>query len=370
MDIKFLIIGALLLFSCGTPRHDEQHGAQKYQLSDFYGDHPTLEAQVTQVMDGLSAKARIGQMLIVAGGKAGKPTGSVVKIISEYGVGGVLLLGGEKNQLTSLTLMFDSIAKANKHLPLVFCSDAEPSLFNRRIAGTQPVPKTVAIQTTDRCDSVAAVISNELRDMHISYNFAPVLDMSPNNEAITNRTFGSDSTTVVSLAEVFVTRSQQKEVATSVKHFPGHGLVSGDTHRNLVTIDGPMQEVNHYKPLIDLGVISIMVGHIAVINNEKYNTHGLPSSCSEVIVKGLLKKELGFSGLVVTDAMNMGAVQKIDSASFKAVNAGCDIILMEPNEGEFLQQIYAKYQAVPAFRDQINQSVRKIIRLKICLGLL
>ena len=158
--------------------------------------------------------------------------------------------------------------------------------------------------------------------MGIMHNYTPVVDMSADNEAITNRTFGSDPVQVVSLASAFIHTSQSLGVAATAKHFPGHGLVSGDTHNQLVTIDGEMKEIANYIPLIQQGVLSIMVGHIAIINNEKYQTDGLPSSCSRVIVTGLLKNEMGFNGIVITDAMNMGAVQKIENASLKSVEEG------------------------------------------------
>jgi beta-N-acetylhexosaminidase len=131
-----------------------------------------------------------------------------------------------------------------------------------------------------------------------------------------------------------------------------------------------MEEVPNYQPLIESGVISIMVGHIAVINNEVYNTDGLPSSCSRAIVTELLKKKMGFKGIVITDAMNMGALKQIENASLKAVEAGCDMILMEPAEAKLLEAIYSKYQDEEDFKNQVDDSVRKIIRLKICLNLM
>jgi beta-N-acetylhexosaminidase len=107
-----------------------------------------------------------------------------------------------------------------------------------------------------------------------------------------------------------------------------------------------------------------------VINNEKYQTGGLPASCSRVIVTDLLKNELNFKGIVVTDAMNMGALAQIEKASLKAVQAGCDMILMEPKELQLLDDIYELYQIDEGFKLQVDSSVRKILRLKVCLNLL
>ena len=368
----WILAGILFVFiGCSSgEKQKEQQRTIVFSLEDFYSTNLALDDVVDSVFQQLDEKVRISQMIVVAAGTTGKPTRTVEKLIKNQLVGGVLMLSGEKKQLTSLAHRFDSLGLQHMNIPLIFSSDAEPSLFNRKIKGTLPVPKTVTLKTPEKCDSVARIISHELVSMKIRHNFAPVLDMSPNNEAITNRTFGNDSTSVVQLSSVFINASQKLGVAATAKHFPGHGLVSGDTHNQLVTIDGEMKEVENYLPLIDRGVISIMVGHIAVINNNRYSTSGLPSSCSKVIVTDLLKDELGFKGIVVTDAMNMGALRKIENASFKAVEAGCDMILMEPNEAKLHGLILNKYQVDENFRKQIDRSVRKILRLKACLYLL
>ena len=359
----------LALFSCSSdPQKNEVKGI-KFSLDDFYSSNAKLDSAVEQVFLALDGKERAGQMIITSAGTTGKPTRTVENLISKKAIGGVLLLSGEKKSLAELGKRFDSLAKVTGCLPLIFSSDAEPSLINRKIKGTQKVPNTIDLVTKSMCDSVAEIISGELLSMRIKHNFAPVLDMSPDNEAITNRTFGSKSSSVIELAGAFVETTQQKGIAATVKHFPGHGLVSGDTHSKLVVIDGEMREVNNYANFIKGGVISIMVGHIAVRNNELYNTDGLPASCSRVIVTDLLKNQMNFKGIVITDAMNMGALKSIDNASLKAVEAGCDLILMEPGELKLLDQIYSKYQSDDKFRKQIDKSVRKIIRLKLCLDL-
>jgi beta-N-acetylhexosaminidase len=129
-------------------------------------------------------------------------------------------------------------------------------------------------------------------------------------------------------------------------------------------------EVNNYKPVIQTGVLSIMVGHIAVKNNPKYGTFGMPATCSKKIVTDLLKNELGFKGLVVTDAMNMGGVRDIPNSGVKAIEAGCDILLMPVDEEKEISAIQDRLQIDNAFRLRVEDAVKKIIRVKICLGLL
>ena len=213
------------------------------------------------------------------------------------------------------------------------------------------------------------LICKDLRQIGITYNYAPVVDMSP-NKVVSNRSFGNNPDTAQAWAKIFIDETQRNGIVATAKHFPGHGYVTGDTHERLVTIDGKMREVNNYIPLINSGVLSIMVAHISVKNNTKYNTSGLPASCSKVIVTDLLKEQLNFKGIVITDAMNMGGVSNIKNCELKAVKAGCDLILMPVNEERAVLDIVRHMAGNPVFQQQVYASVKKIIRLKFCLGLL
>jgi beta-N-acetylhexosaminidase len=175
---------------------------------------------------------------------------------------------------------------------------------------------------------------------------------------------------VINFSNAFINTTQQNNIIATAKHFPGHGYVVGDSHEKLLKIDGKMREVPNYIPVIENGVLSIMVAHIAVANNEKYNTSGLPSTCSRAIVTDLLKKELNFKGLVITDAMNMGGVVAVPHSGLKAIQAGCDQILMPVKEEEDANDILEAMLADEDFKNQVYASVKKIIRLKICLGLI
>jgi beta-N-acetylhexosaminidase len=131
-----------------------------------------------------------------------------------------------------------------------------------------------------------------------------------------------------------------------------------------------MKEVCNYPTLIANGVLSIMVGHLAVQNNAKYNTDGLPSTCSEKIVTNLLKDSLGFKGLIVTDAMNMGGVTNVPNAVYMAVNAGCDIILMPLDAKKAHEELLSAYRTNTAFKKKLDESAKKVIRMKLAMDLL
>jgi len=231
------------------------------------------------------------------------------------------------------------------------------------------VKKASEINSIEEVHKTAEIISKELKEIGINYNFSPVVDMS-RNSTVGYRGFGKDPANIIPWSAAFIETSQKMDIIATAKHFPGHGLVSGDTHKALQVIDGDLQEVPTYPTLIKDGVLSIMVGHLAVMNNPIYNTDGLPSTISDKIVTNLLKDSLKFKGLIVTDAMNMGGVTNFKSAELRSIEAGCDITLMPQNTARTFSEIYTKFQADEVFNKRVEESSKKVIRMKICLGLI
>ena len=146
--------------------------------------------------------------------------------------------------------------------------------------------------------------------------------------------------------------------------------MTGDTHKSLQMIDGELKEIGNYPELIKNGVLSIMVAHIGVTNNPTYDTKGMPATTSETIVTTLLRGEFGFKGLIVTDAMNMGGVASIPNCEEKAIAAGCDIVLMPVDAKKAHADILKKYRSDAAFKKKVDAASKRVIRMKIALGLL
>ncbi|MEX2596312.1 MAG: glycoside hydrolase family 3 N-terminal domain-containing protein [Salibacteraceae bacterium] len=337
-----------------------------FSLQDFYSEDEALNEQVNIVYDNLNESERIAQMIISSLGRLGKPYAEVKPLIERHKVGGIIFLSGDPEEFKRQIF---SINEASLGFPLLMSMDAEPSLFNRRMPGTPDIPPTNELRSEQDIFNAVSIINASLKDIGFQHNYAPVVDVSPNNEAIGNRSMGSDSASIVPLASTFIKATQKDQIVATAKHFPGHGRVAGDTHKKLVYIDGELTEVGIYEPLIEAGVLSIMVGHIAVENNAKYTTAGLPSTLSPIIVNQLLRNEMKFDGIIVTDAMNMGAVSEIENATLLAAKAGCDLILMPPDEAGTLTSILDETKQNPAFKSQVEQSVKRIIRLKLCLGM-
>lgn len=338
-----------------------------YQLSDYLLENKQLDKEVDKIFNSLDDTAIVAQLIMPAIGRLGQTEATIKKHIESRIIGGVLMLNGTKKEFTDWITLFNQMNDSIGQLPFLYSADAEPSLVNRKIIGSRPVKKANELKNIDEVRACADTISKELNEIGINYNFSPVVDMSP-NKTVGFRSFGAIPSNIIPWSNAFIQQTQQHEIIATAKHFPGHGLVSGDTHKSLQVIDGELKEIGNYPQLIQDGVLSIMVAHIAVKNNPKYNTNGLPSTTSSVIVSDLLRNELGFKGLIVTDAMNMGGVTAIPDCGLKAVEAGCDIVLMPVDAQKAHAEILKRYRTDSVFKTKVDASAKRIIRMKICVG--
>ena len=340
-----------------------------FKLTDYLSENKSLDKEVERAFLMMDDTAIVAQLLMPAVGRLGLSKDTILSQINKRLIGGVLMLNGTKEEFTSWIKSFEKENKVIGNLPFLYSADAEPSLVNRKIIGSKPVKKANELLTIEEVMNVTDIISGDLNDIGINYNFSPVVDMSP-NKTVGFRSFGAIPENIIPWSNAFIQHTQQHNILATAKHFPGHGLVSGDTHKELQTIDGEMLEIKNYPSLIASGVLSIMIAHIAVMNNKRYNTEGLPSTLSEKIVTQLLRDSLGFKGLIVTDAMNMGGVISVPMSASKAVKAGCDIILMPVDVVKTHSELLTLYRTDPAFKKRVDESAKRIIRMKIALGLL
>ncbi len=376
----FFACTALILQACGqnnagnSPKVDKPKPEKteipkpsiSYKLSDFLSENEQLDKDVEALFSSLDDTATVAQLIMPAAGINGFDPLLVKKYIKNRQIGGVLLLKGTQAQFTSWIKDFKKLNEQNGDPKFLFSSDAEPTLFNMKIKGTPIVKKASDITSIAEVVKCADTIAFTLNKIGINYNFAPVVDLSQ-NATVGYRGFGKNPTNNVPWSLAFIQVMQKNGIIATAKHFPGHGLVSGDTHKSLQTIDGELKEVPTYPGLIKDSVLSVMIGHLAVMNNPKYNTDGLPATCSKVIVTDLLRNELGFKGLVVTDAMNMGGVTAVANSATKAVEAGCDIILMPLDAGKTHSELLAKYRKDPAFKKIVDAAAKRILRMKLCV---
>lgn len=341
----------------------------RFSIQDYLQENPVLNQLVEKSFNQMDDTARIAQLIMPAAGRLGEPNEKIERYIQKRLIGGILLLNGSMEGFTKMVNSLNDLNFKYQGIPLFYSADAEPSLINRKIEGSTLYKKASEIKTIEEVQKSALIIAEDLKKIGINFNFAPVVDMPP-NKTVGYRSIGIHEDSIVSWAKTFIQVTQEQQIIATAKHFPGHGFVYGDTHQKLVYIDGEMKEVKSYPPLIENGVLSVMVAHLAVKNNQTYDTKDNPASISRNIVTDLLRNQLGFKGLIVTDAMNMGGVSGISNASVKAVQAGCDLILMPLDVEKTHQEILEKYSSDAEFREEVDLSVKRILRMKHCLNLL
>ena len=375
--LTFLFFSLIVLSNCAQENKpktidvkQEPIHKSNFTLSDYLSENDSLDDYVDSIFQTLNETEIVAQLIMPAVGRLGQSKATIDKLSKDHLIGGVLMLNGTKKQFSDWIVDFESDNITHNNLPYLYSADAEPSLVNRKIIGSAPVKKANEIDSISEVSSVANTISKDLNDIGINYNFSPVVDMSP-NKTVGYRSFGKNPDNIIPWSDAFISSTQKNNIIATAKHFPGHGLVSGDTHKSLQVIDGKLREIKNYPPLIKNGVLSIMVAHIAIKNNTMYSTNGLPSTCSKKIVTDLLRDSLGFKGIIVTDAMNMGGVVNVPGNSVKAIEAGCDILLMPVDARKAHQEIWTEYKnGSEYFKNSVRESAKRIIRMKICLGLI
>lgn len=265
--------------------------------------------------------------------------------------------------------------QARSEIPLIFTADFEYGLPMRLSEGNE-FPHAWAIgETNDKSNAftIGQAIAKESKDLGVDWVFAPVVDVNdnPENPIINIRAFSDDPEKVSAFGVEFIKGMQSEKVLATAKHFPGHGSTSFDSHIKLPYLNKMISEIENlelipFKSAIDEDVKSIMIGHLAVESLDDSNT---PASLSKPIIDYLLNI-LNFKGVIITDALDMGAVAEIDDNALKAISAGCTIALMPKNPVEQIEKIINEAKNDNDFLNLINNSYKKIIKAKRWAGLI
>ncbi len=214
-------------------------------------------------------------------------------------------------------------------------------------------------------------IGSYLKELGFNMDFAPDADVitNPENKVIGNRSFGTDGELVGNMAMEAARGFKDSGIAPCVKHFPGHGGTKGDTHEGYAYTDKTIeqlkeQELVPFQKAVEGKIDFIMVSHISVPASEAGDT---PASLSSVLINGLLKEDMGYEGIVITDALNMGAISQIYSsaqAAVEAFNAGADMLLMPENFEEAYQGILTGVREGVVSEERLNEGVLRILKAK------
>ena len=361
-DIFIVLLLLLLTFSANA--------AQPPYLKD------TSAAWVDSVLNSLTLEEKIGQLFMVAAYSNKDETHyqSVEKYIRDYKVGGLIFFQGTAVKQAELTNRYQAAAKT----PLWIGFDGEWGL-GMRLDNTISYPRQLtlgAIDNTQLIYDMGKEIARQMKRIGIHINFAPDIDVNnnPNNPVINDRSFGDNKFGVTRRALAYMMGMQDNGILASGKHFPGHGDTDVDSHKDMPVMKHSKErlesvELYPFRQFIRYGIGSIMVAHMNVQALD--NTPNLPSTLSPKVVQQKLKDEMGFQGLVFTDAMNMKGVTKYypsGKAEVKALLAGCDVMLFSENVDSAIQGVRRAVLDSIISDSLINSKVRKILAAKYWLN--
>jgi len=330
---------------------------------------------VDSVYNSLTEEQRVGQLINVRANLPNKAYFTEIQqLIERYNIGGVTFFRTDAEPLLKQANQWQAMAQT----PLMVAIDGEWGLGMRINDGkSYPYQMTLgAIRNKELISEMGVQIAEQCRRIGINVNFAPDIDVNnePTNPVIGMRSFGENPKAVAEYGAKYALALQNNGVLPTIKHFPGHGDTKTDSHETLPKVDKKLSEIKKtelypFEYLIDKGVDGVMVGHLYMPALEPVKN--LSSSVSKNVVTGLLKNEMGFEGIIFSDAMEMkGAYKGVhpDSVGLKAIMAGIDVVLM-PIDPENTIQIIVNQLDNEDVAQRVEESCKKVLRYKYRLGL-
>ena len=393
-DVKIALFYVLLFIvvsSCiGTKSIDTKVSAAQKPSKTLYFDSvkqsnvPTLfelstigSKWVDSVYNAMTLEEKIGQLFMVAAysNKDSVHVQAIERLITQSKIGGLIFFQGGPMRQIKLTNRYQSQAKT----PLFIGSDAEWGL-NMRLDSTYRYPWNMtlgAIQDLQLLERLGMQMGKQSKRLGLHFNFSPVLDINtnPKNPIIGFRSFGEDKFKVTDRALAILKGVQSQGVFATGKHFPGHGDTATDSHKGLPTVSFSkerLQEVEFYpyQKMFHAGLSSVMVAHLNVPSLESKTQY--PSSISYNVVTNVLQKELGFKGLIFTDALNMKSISTNKNPSeicLEAFTAGNDILLFPENVPSAIEKFVSAFSNKVFSEERLALSVKKILKFKYKAGL-
>lgn len=338
-------------------------------------EQPTPPDQQKSIAD-MSLDEKIGQMILA--GISGTTIDTNTKnLLTKYKVGGIIFYKDNLVNPTQTVQLVNQIKSENdQHMPLLLGVDQEGGRVTRLPGGliNFPTNKEIgAINNSEFSYHVGTMLGKELKGFGFNLDFAPVLDINsnPKNPVIGDRSFGNNPEIVSKLGIQTFKGIQSQKIIPTIKHFPGHGDTSVDSHLELPIVDKSLQQLKElelipFEQAINSGADVVMVAHILLPKLDA----DFPSSMSKNIITGILRNQLDFSGVVITDDMTMKAIidhYSIGRAAVESVKAGSDIVLVGFDYNKVVETISSLKAAVQKgeiSEQRINASVSRILKLK------
>lgn len=342
-----------------------------------------LEAMIAE----MSVRDKVAQMLMIGfHGRSIAESPELATMVGEYHVGGLVMLEANAHdpaQVQGLTGELQALATSSgAGIPLFISINHEGGIVIRITEGITEFPGNMAVGATGQPQNAylaAALGAEELRAMGINMNLAPVLDINDNplNPIIGTRSFGASDQMVAEYGRLAVQGMQEQGVIAIAKHFPGHGGVAVDSHGALPVIEASadalwQHELVPFRAAVEQGVAGIMTAHISI---PALDATGRPATLSPEILTGLLREQMGYDGLIMTDSLGMAGVSQNRGqvqAAVEAVQAGADILLStSPMDAHIaiVQTLTGSVQRGEIPLERIDRSVMRILKAKAAYGL-
>lgn len=331
-----------------------------------------------------SLKEKIGQ-LFVFGFHGTEPSEQIQALIEQYGIGGTIYFSRNvvnAQQVHQLSGELQRIASDSGKPPVFVAIDQEGGMVARLVEGVTLMPGNMALGAASEADGAretARVCGEELRKLGVTMNYAPCIDVNnnPDNPVINVRSYSDRSEVVAELGAAAVEGYQAARIAATVKHFPGHGDTSVDSHHALPILPHDRErldaiELKPFRAAIEAGTDCIMTAHVCL---PALDPSGVPSTLSQPVLTGLLREELGYNGIVVTDCLEMSAIDEFygpGPGAVQALRAGADMVLISHTYEKQVAALEAVAIAVESGElalERIDEALGRVMALKDKLAL-
>ena len=395
--VWIVLLGILLFFlwnkGSGSSKNPEENEESKHTIriteedetESELSEEQKTEELIEEYLSNMPLEDKVSQLFFVqpealTGVDTAVQASDMTKeALQEYAVGGIVMFSKNIQDRDQICAMLANLQAYSKY-PLFLGVDEEGGSLVARVANSGTIsvptfPNMMEIGNTgnpEEAYEVGRTIGTYLKDLGFNLDFAPIADVlvNPENQVIGERAFGSDAELVAKMVKRVVEGLQEQEVSAVLKHFPGHGGTEADSHEGTAILNRTLEELRSEEFLpfqsgIEAGADMIMVGHISVPEVTGDDT---PATLSETVITDLLRNELGFDGIIITDSMSMGAI--VDhygpgEAAVQVIRAGGDMILMPQDFVEARQAVLEAVYQQEITEERINESLRRIYRIKL-----
>jgi beta-N-acetylhexosaminidase len=349
---------------------------------------------IGNAIEHMSVEEKVGQMLMPDyrnwnGKNVTEMLPEIEQQVKDYHLGGVILFLENVVTTEQTTKLVSDYQEAAEKYGMLMTIDQEGGIVTRLQSGTH-MPGNMAIGATrseEVAENVGRAIGEELHSLGINMNLAPVLDTNnnPDNPVIGVRSYGEDPKLVAKMGNAYIKGLQDSGTAATAKHFPGHGDTAVDSHLGLPEVPHDIErlkevELYPFQQAMDAGIDAVMTAHVTfpkiddtkAISQKDGTEIAVPATLSNKVLTGLMREEMGYKGVIITDAMNMKAIAdhfgQVDAA-IRSVKAGTDIVLMPVGLDAVANGLYDAVNSGEISEERIEQSVERILTLKLNRGI-